>query len=41
MELTEAQHEAHTELINIGYGIPDQLPPRGPRFTFDEQCRIL
>ena len=28
-------------LINIGYGIPDQLPPRGPRFTFDEQCRIL
>jgi len=28
-------------LINIGYGIPDKLPPRGPRFTFDEQCRIL
>jgi 3-hydroxypropanoate dehydrogenase len=28
-------------LINIGYGIPDQLPARGYRFTFEEQCRIL
>jgi 3-hydroxypropanoate dehydrogenase len=28
-------------LINIGYGIADTLPPRNPRFTFDEQCRIL
>ena len=28
-------------LINIGYGIPDKLPPRNPRFAFDEQCRIL
>ena len=28
-------------LINIGYGIADTLPPRNPRFSFDEQCRIL
>jgi 3-hydroxypropanoate dehydrogenase len=28
-------------LINIGYGIPDKLPPRNYRFTFEEQCRIL
>ncbi|HEX2197701.1 MAG TPA: malonic semialdehyde reductase [Burkholderiales bacterium] len=28
-------------LINIGYGIADKLPPRGYRFTFEEQCRIL
>jgi 3-hydroxypropanoate dehydrogenase len=28
-------------LINIGYGIPDRLPPRNPRLAFDEQCRIL
>jgi 3-hydroxypropanoate dehydrogenase len=28
-------------LVNIGYGIPDRLPPRNYRFTFEEQCRIL
>ena len=28
-------------LINIGYGIGAKLPPRNPRFTFDEICRIL
>ena len=28
-------------LINIGYGVSGKLPPRGPRFTFEEQCRIL
>jgi 3-hydroxypropanoate dehydrogenase len=28
-------------LINIGYGIPDKLPPRNYRYTFEEQCRIL
>jgi len=28
-------------LINIGYGTGKGIPPRGHRFTFDEQCRIL
>ena len=28
-------------LINIGYGTGKGIPPRNPRFTFDEQCRIL
>jgi 3-hydroxypropanoate dehydrogenase len=28
-------------LINIGYGVPDKLPPRNYRYTFEEQCRIL
>lgn len=28
-------------LINIGYGTGTGLAPRGPRFTFEEQCRIL
>ena len=28
-------------LINIGYGIADKLPPRNPRFSFEEQCRVL
>ena len=28
-------------LINIGYGTGKGLPPRNPRFSFDEQCRIL
>ena len=28
-------------LINIGYGVGAKLPPRNPRFTFDEICRIL
>jgi 3-hydroxypropanoate dehydrogenase len=28
-------------LINIGYGSGKGMPPRGPRFSFDEQCRIL
>jgi 3-hydroxypropanoate dehydrogenase len=28
-------------LINIGYGIPDKLPPRNYRFTFEEQCTVL
>jgi 3-hydroxypropanoate dehydrogenase len=28
-------------LINIGYGVPEKLRPRDPRFAFEEQCRIL
>jgi 3-hydroxypropanoate dehydrogenase len=28
-------------LINIGYGIGAKLPPRNPRFSFDEQVRFL
>jgi 3-hydroxypropanoate dehydrogenase len=27
-------------LVNIGYGNPDVLKPRNPRFTFDQACRI-
>ncbi|MXQ11887.1 malonic semialdehyde reductase [Microvirga makkahensis] len=27
-------------LINLGYGIPEKLRPRAPRFAFDEFCRI-
>jgi 3-hydroxypropanoate dehydrogenase len=27
-------------LINLGYGLPDKLHPRQPRFTFEEFCRI-
>jgi 3-hydroxypropanoate dehydrogenase len=27
-------------LINIGYGIGTKLPPRNPRFDFDEICRF-
>jgi 3-hydroxypropanoate dehydrogenase len=28
-------------LINIGYGIGTKLPPRNPRFSFDETCRFV
>jgi 3-hydroxypropanoate dehydrogenase len=28
-------------LINIGYGIDTKLPPRNPRFSFDETCRFV
>jgi 3-hydroxypropanoate dehydrogenase len=28
-------------LVNIGYGTGNELPPRDPRFTFDEACRIM
>ena len=28
-------------LINIGYGTGQGLPPRNPRLTFEEACRIL
>ena len=28
-------------LINIGYGTGEGIPARNPRFTFEEQCRIL
>ena len=28
-------------LVNIGYGTGAKLPPRNPRFTFEEMCRIL
>jgi 3-hydroxypropanoate dehydrogenase len=28
-------------LINIGYGIGTKLPPRNPRFSFEEVCRFL
>jgi 3-hydroxypropanoate dehydrogenase len=28
-------------LINVGYGSGKGIPPRNPRFSFEEQCRIL
>lgn len=28
-------------LVNIGHGDPAVLPPRSPRFEFDEACRLL
>jgi 3-hydroxypropanoate dehydrogenase len=28
-------------LINIGYGIGTRLPPRNPRFSFEESCRFV
>ena len=28
-------------LINIGYGTGKGIPPRNPRFSFEEQCRVL
>lgn len=28
-------------LINLGYGDPSKLRPRGPRLEFDEACRIV
>jgi len=28
-------------LCNLGYGDPEMLHPRGPRFEFDEVCKIL
>jgi len=28
-------------LINIGYGIGAKLPPRNPRFSFDETCTFV
>ena len=28
-------------LVNIGYGDPAKLYPRGPRFEFDEFAQIL
>ena len=28
-------------LCNLGYGDPSKLFPRGPRFTFDEACKIV
>jgi len=28
-------------LINIGYGIGAKLPPRNPRFSFEETCRFV
>lgn len=28
-------------LINIGYGTGEGIPPRNPRFTFEEQVRLL
>ena len=28
-------------LINIGYGIGAKLPPRNPRFSFEEICRFV
>jgi 3-hydroxypropanoate dehydrogenase len=27
-------------LINLGYGLPETLHPRQPRFAFDEFCTI-
>jgi len=28
-------------LVNLGHGDPSKLPPRSPRFEFDEVCRLL
>ena len=28
-------------LVNIGFGTGKGIPPRDPRFTFDEACRII
>ena len=28
-------------IINIGYGTGKDIPPRNPRFSFEEQCRTL
>jgi 3-hydroxypropanoate dehydrogenase len=28
-------------LVNIGFGTGKGMPPRDPRFTFDEACRII
>jgi 3-hydroxypropanoate dehydrogenase len=28
-------------LVNIGFGTGQGLPPRDPRFTFEETCRML
>jgi 3-hydroxypropanoate dehydrogenase len=28
-------------LVNIGFGTGRGIPPRNPRFSFDEQCRML
>ena len=28
-------------LLNLGYGDPQALPPRGPRFEFEDVCAIL
>jgi 3-hydroxypropanoate dehydrogenase len=28
-------------LINIGYGAGTKLPPRNPRFSFEETCRFV
>jgi 3-hydroxypropanoate dehydrogenase len=28
-------------LINIGFGTGKGIPPRNPRFAFDEQCKVL
>jgi 3-hydroxypropanoate dehydrogenase len=28
-------------LVNLGYGDPAQLPPRAPRPTFEDVCRIV
>ncbi len=28
-------------LVNIGYGDPSKLPPRGPRLAFEEAVQIL
>jgi len=27
--------------VNLGYGDPAKLYPRGPRLSFDEVCRLL
>ena len=28
-------------LINLGYGLPEKLHPRQPRFAFEEFCTLL
>jgi 3-hydroxypropanoate dehydrogenase len=28
-------------LCNVGYGVPDNLFPRGPRLDFKQACKIV
>lgn len=39
-----AEHDRHLRsnfLCNIGYGVVEQLKPRGPRLDFETACRLL
>jgi len=34
-------HVRSNFLVNLGYGDPSKLPPRGPRLAFEEACTLL